>query len=287
MHRTAFGVVALFCALHLSATPKKPELPQQYKRWVEQEVVYIITDEERKEFLTLTANPERDKFIDDFWAIRNPSRRSEKNPYKEEHYARIEYANAHFGRDSSTPGWRTDMGRAYILFGAPSSRHPFVGYSQIYPLELWFYENKTNSPSLPSFFYLMFYMDGDIGEYKFYRPFLDGPMKLVRGSQFNSNRDVYKFLQPLGGDVAHAVLSLVPSEPVNTVNYQPEMGSDILISKIQNFANDPFNVKRLRELRSLRARVDSYFLVDQNRPLGISSLVLADPAENPGWTLAY
>ncbi len=237
MHRIAFGIVALFCALHLSAAPKKPELPQQYKRWVDQDVVYIITDEERKEFLALTTDPDRDKFIDDFWEVRNPRRRAETNTYKVEHYARIEYANAHFGRDSNTPGWRTDMGRAYILFGAPSSRHPFVGYSQIYPLELWFYENTTNSPSLPGFFYLMFYIDGDIGEYKFYRPFMDGPMKLVRGSQFNSNRDVYKFLQPLGGDVAHASLSLVPSEPVDTQNFRPEMGSDILISKIQNFAN--------------------------------------------------
>ncbi len=169
------------------------------------------------------------------------------------------------------------MGRAWILFGAPTSHHAYVGYSQIYPFEIWMYENNTNDPNLPSFFYLLFYIDGDIGEYKFYRPFLDGPMKLVRGSQFNSNRDVYNFLKPMGGDIAHAILSLVPSEPLDTVNYQPEMGSDILISHIQNFANDPFNVKRLREMRSLHAKVESYFMVDQNRPLGISSLVLSDP----------
>ncbi len=131
------------------------------------------------------------------------------------------------------------MGRAYILFGEPTSRHPFVGYSQIYPMELWFYENNTSSPALPAFFYLLFYINGDIGDYKFYRPFLDGPMKLVRGSQFNSNRDVYKFLQPMGGDVAHAIMSLVPSEPVDTVNYQPDMSSDMLIARIENFANNP------------------------------------------------
>jgi GWxTD domain-containing protein len=282
MLRTIFAAAALFCALHLSAprlaaAPKKPELSAEFKRWIDQDVVYIITDDERKDFLALDTDAGRNKFIEDFWTIRNPKHGSDTNRYKEEHYTRIAYANAHFGKDTNTPGWRTDMGRAYILFGAPSSRHPFVGYSQIYPIELWFYENTTNSPSLPSFFYLMFYINGDIGEYKFYRPYMDGPMKLVRGTQFNSNADVYKFLQPMGGDVAHAALSLVPSEPVDTQHYQPEMGSDILISKIQNFANDTFNVKKLRELRSLHAKVESYFLVDQTRPLGISSLVLADP----------
>ncbi len=120
MHRTAFAVLVLLCSLHLSAAPKKPQLSDQYKRWLNQDAVYIITDEERKDFLALTADEEREKFIDNFWAIRNPRHGTDANPYKEEHYARIEYANTHFGRESNTPGWMTDMGRAYILFGAPT-----------------------------------------------------------------------------------------------------------------------------------------------------------------------
>ena len=277
MHRTVFAVMALFCSLHLSAATKKPQLPDQYKKWLNQDVVYIITDDERKDFLALSNDNERETFIDNFWAVRNPRQGSERNTYKEEHYARLEYANAHFGRESNTPGWMTDMGRAYILFGAPTSRHPFVGYGQIYPLELWFYQNTNNSASLPGFFYLMFFIPGDIGEYKFYRPFLDGPMKLVRGSQFNSNADVYKFLKPLGGDVAHAVFSLVPSEPIDTTNFQPDMSSDMMVARIENFANNPYNVSKLREMRSLHAKVNSYFLVNQDKPIEISSLVLADP----------
>jgi GWxTD domain-containing protein len=277
MLRTAFAVMALVCSLQLCAATKKPKLPEQYKRWLDQDVVYIITDEERKEFLALTTDDEREKFIDDFWAIRNPLHGSDRNPYKEEHYRRLEYANSHFGRESNTPGWMTDMGRAYILFGEPTSRHPFTGYGQIYPMELWFYQNTTNAPSLPAFFYLLFYIRGDIGEYKFYRPFIDGPMNLVRGSQFNTNADVYKFLQPLGGDVAHAAFSLVPSEPIDTVNFQPDMSSDMLVSRIENFANDSFNVRRLRELRSLHEKVTSVFLVNQEKALQISFLVLADP----------
>jgi GWxTD domain-containing protein len=278
MNRTVFAAIALLCTLHVSsAATKKPKLAEQFQRWLDRDVVYIITDEERKEFLALNTDADRDKYMESFWDARNPKHGSEHNSLKEEHYARLEYANSHFGRESNTPGWMTDMGRAWILFGAPTSRHPFTGYSQIYPMELWFYENKTGSPSLPSFFYLLFYSDGGTSEYKFYRPFLDGPLKLVRGSQFNSNRDVYKFFQPMGGDVAHSVLSLIASEPVDTQTYRPDMSSDMLIARIENFANDPFNVKKLREMRALHAKVNSYFMVDQSRPLALSSLVLTDP----------
>ena len=277
MHRTVLALMALFCCLHLSAATKKLQLPAQYKKWIDQDVVYIITDEERKAFLALTTDDEREKFMESFWDIRNPLHGSDRNPYKEEHYKRIEYANGHFGHESTTPGWRTDMGRAYILFGEPTSRHPFVGYGQLYPMELWFYDNKTNSTALPSFFYLLFYINSDIGDYKFYRPFLDGPMKLARGSQFNSNQDVYKFLKPLGGDLAHASMSLVPSEPVDIVNYQPDMSSDMLVARIENFANVPSNVSKLRAQRALHEKVSSIFLVNQERPIEISSLVLADP----------
>ena len=269
-------LVPLVCSLCFAAT-KKPQLPAKYKTWLQQDVVYIITDEEKKVFQSLDNDVSRDQFIETFWDIRNPNRGSKINPYKEEHYQRIQYANEHFGRQSNTPGWMTDMGRAYILFGKPVSQHPFIGYGQIYPLALWFYENPTHLPSLPPFFYLMFYMPEDIGEYRFYRPYLDGPLKLVRGSNFNSNKDVYNALRGLGGDVAHAAFSLVPNDPIDTQDFTTEMGSDMLISRIQNFANDTFNVRRIREMRSLRAEVSSYFMLAQDRPLDLSALVLADP----------
>jgi GWxTD domain-containing protein len=259
-----------------AAGAPKPKLPERYAKWLNQDVVYIITDEERKTFVGSTSDEQRDKFIEDFWDIRNPSPGSSRNSYKQEHYSRIEYANSHFGRESNTPGWMTDQGRTWILFGKPTSQHPFVGYSQIYPLELWFYDNPTHSPSLPAFFYVLFYMPGDIGEYKFYRPFFDGPMKLVRGSQFNSNRDVYRFLSPLGGDVAHASLSLVAGDPIDTRTYQPDMSSEMLISKIQNFANDHFNLQQLRTRRALRTLVSSRMLV-AGSDLNLAVVTLTDP----------
>src|SRR5262249_4807357 len=154
-----------------------PKLPPKYENWLNQDVVYVITNDERKAFFRLKDDKSRDQFIDDFWAVRNPLRGTERNPYKEEHYSRVQYANENFGKQSNTPGWMTDMGRAYIVLGKPTSRARFIAGGQLYPTELWFYENNTGSPSLPSFFYLMFFIPEDIGEYRFYRPYLDSPMK--------------------------------------------------------------------------------------------------------------
>ena len=275
-------VVCFFVPATMIVFAAKPRLPAAYDKWLNHDVVYIITDEEKKAFLQLSADAERDAFIENFWEIRNPVRGAKQNLFKEEHYQRIQYANENFGRQSNTPGWMTDMGRCYIQFGKPVSKFNMTGYGQIYPLELWFYENKSGDTSLPSFFYVLFFIPEDIGEYRFYHPIIDGPMKLVRGSQFNSNGDVYKFLAPYGGDIAHAAFSLIPNDPIDKQNFTVNMSGEMLISKIQNLANDPFNVKRIRQLRSERAMVTSYLLLNQEDALDLSSMVLTD-AEGQTW----
>ena len=277
--RSVFFLASLACLISpLAAQRRKDEMPAKYKKWLNEEVVYIITEDERKAFLRLTEDRARDSFIEDFWTIRNPVRSESTNPYKEEHYNRIQYANEHFGRQSNTAGWLTDMGRAWILFGKPVSQTRFIGLGQVYPCELWFYSNTTGDPSLPPFFYLLFYMPGDIGEYRFYRPYLNGPMELVRGSQFNSNKDVFDFLSHYGGDLAWAAFTLIPNDPIDTQTYKPIMTSDMLVSRIRDLANDPYNVSRIRQLRSLHESVRSFFLVADQRPLDVASIVLTDPS---------
>jgi GWxTD domain-containing protein len=280
--RLGLAGLLLLCLVAQAATKTKVVLPKQYKEWLEKDVVYIITDEEKKAFLQLTADIERDRFIENFWEVRNPVRGAKQNQFKEEHYQRIEYANENFGRHSNTPGWMTDMGRCYIQFGKPVSKFNMTGYSQIYPLELWFYENKTNDTSLPPFFYVLYFIPEDIGEYRFYHPIIDGPMQLVRGSQFNSNGDVYNFLAPYGGDIAHAAFSLIPNDPIDKQNFTVDMSGEMLVSKIQNLANDPFNVKRIRQLRAERAMVTSYMLLNQEEALDVNTMVLTD-AEGQTW----
>jgi GWxTD domain-containing protein len=128
----------------------KQELKGAYKTWLDQDVAYIISDEERKAFRNLSNDEERDAFIEQFWLRRNPNPDSPDNEFREEHYRRIAYANEHFA--AGKPGWKTDRGHIYISFGKPDSidSHPSGGAYQrpmdegggetaTYPFEVWHY----------------------------------------------------------------------------------------------------------------------------------------------------
>ena len=133
-----------------NAKSLKRELSKTYKKWLDEDVVYIISPEERKAFMQLSNDEERDQFIEAFWQRRDPTPDTEENEFKEEHYRRIAYANEHFA--AGIPGWRTDRGRIYITFGPADEveSHPSGGtYSRpmeegggetsTYPFEDWRY----------------------------------------------------------------------------------------------------------------------------------------------------
>ncbi len=128
----------------------RQELKGAYKTWLEQDVAYIISDDERKAFKTLSNDEERESFIEQFWLRRNPNPDSPENDFREEHYRRIAYANEHFA--AGKPGWKTDRGHVYISFGKPDSidSHPSGGSYQrpmeegggetsTFPFEIWHY----------------------------------------------------------------------------------------------------------------------------------------------------
>ncbi len=128
----------------------KKELETPYKKWLNEEVGYIITDEERKAFKQLASDDERQQFIEQFWLRRDPTPDTEENEYREEHYRRIAYANDRFA--SGIPGWKTDRGRIYIEYGPPDEieSHPSGGTyerpyeegggsTSTYPFEQWRY----------------------------------------------------------------------------------------------------------------------------------------------------
>ena len=128
----------------------KPELKKAYKDWLEKDVTYVITDEERKAFKKLATDDERERFIEEFWRRRDPDPDTDENEFKEEYYERIAYANEHFA--SGMPGWKSDRGRIWIMYGKPDERetHPMGGNyerpsyegggnTSTYPFETWFY----------------------------------------------------------------------------------------------------------------------------------------------------
>jgi GWxTD domain-containing protein len=128
------------------------ELSKTYKKWLDEDVIYIITDSERKAFKQLSNDEERDQFMEAFWQRRNPNPDSEDNEFKDEHYRRIEYANDHFA--AGIPGWKTDRGRIYIKYGKPDEidSHPSGGsyerpidegggQTSTFPFEDWRYRH--------------------------------------------------------------------------------------------------------------------------------------------------
>src|SRR5437762_1307475 len=128
----------------------KKEVETVYKKWLDEDVRYIITDEEKSAFKQLSNDEERDNFIEAFWARRDPTPDTVENEFKEEHYSRIAYSNEHFA--AGIPGWKTDRGRMYIMYGKPDEieAHPSGGNyerpmeegggsTSTFPFEQWRY----------------------------------------------------------------------------------------------------------------------------------------------------
>jgi GWxTD domain-containing protein len=112
-----------------------------YTKWLNEEVFYIADDAERAAFKSLTTNAERDCFIAQFWLRRDPSPGTPANEFKDEHYRRLAYANRHFPTASGAPGWQTDRGHIYILYGPPDEIDSHPKGSHPYAVELWLYRH--------------------------------------------------------------------------------------------------------------------------------------------------
>ncbi len=180
---TAFLALAVpvLAAGERTAAGGQADLSPEHRKWLEEEVVYIITDKEKDIFLQIETYEERQNFIEAFWKRRDPSRATPENEFKIEHYRRIDYANTHFSKHTFRPGWKTDQGRMYIILGEPRDRKAYEAYQYLVYIDLWFYQGDVNK-GLPSFFYLMFFKQHDVGEYKLYSPLIDGPISLIRGT---------------------------------------------------------------------------------------------------------
>ena len=131
---------------------KSDSSDEYYRRWLDEDVVYIISDDEKAVFQKLSNDDERDQFIEQFWFRRDPDPNTPDNEFREEHYRRIQYANQHFA--AGMPGWKTDRGRVYIAFGKPDrlETHPAGGQyvrkphegggtTSTYPFEVWEYRH--------------------------------------------------------------------------------------------------------------------------------------------------
>jgi GWxTD domain-containing protein len=240
----------------------KEKLSENYREWLNRDVVYIITREERKLFLSLATDDARDKFIDRFWEIRNPTPGLPSNEYKDEIYSRIAFANSRYSAGSNEEGWRTDRGHAYIVLGPPAQKQSYYNAANLRPIETWFYSNV--SPALPAFFTVMFYQRDNVGDFRFYSPTMDGPTALVTGMETINDKmgSLHLIQDSVGPEVAHLALSLIPGDPVDMSTGQAGLASDVMLGIIKDLANHPITKADLERRRAMLDTVTSRLIVE-------------------------
>src|SRR3972149_3813634 len=201
--RVIAPLVAAWPASAGQATAATHPFSPKHKKWLEEEVVYIISDEEKKFFRQLPTEAERDGFIEGFW----------------------------------------------LGPGPPAAR----------PTELWFY--STTRPSLPNFFYLLFFQPDDASDYRLYSPVIDGPTKLAKGSGTENNpRGAFQQLTQVSAEMARSSLTFLTAAPIDLQSFTATMASDSMVTRIYNLPNDRFTKEmrhRRQALREIAPRVGS------------------------------
>jgi len=217
---TLSALVLPSLALFVSAQSLDP-----YKKWIDEEVVYIITAKERDVYRQLMSDKERSIFIEAFWKQRDHTPGTPRNEFRDEHYQRLQYANQMFGRGTSLPGWRTDRGRVYIILGPPKNIESYENVQNVYPTQIWFYLGDP-AVGLPTGFNVIFFKRDGTGDFILYSPTNDGPRSLIADAMggyrdttrisgsLSDDQAAYKALQKLEPNLARQTLSLIPSEAV-------------------------------------------------------------------------
>jgi len=220
----------LFASIGYGQKKKSPkDLPLNYRKWLEEEVTYIITPKEKEVFLQLENDREREIFIEAFWKQRDNDPLTPENEFKIEHYKRLAYANQFLGKEGPGAGWRSDMGRLHIILGPPQQIDRFENLSEIYPVVLWFYDGMSKY-GLPNSFYIMFFKPSGTGEYEIYSPAQDGPASLLihyRGD-VSDYTAAYNQLLNVDPSIADASLSFLPEESGRIMS--PSIASEILVN---------------------------------------------------------
>jgi GWxTD domain-containing protein len=231
----------LFLSAASLADERLEKLNPEHRKWIEEEVVYIITDQERDVYLSLPTVADREGFIAAFWDRRDPDPATPANEFKDEHYERLDYANRIYGRDAPRPGWKTDRGRFWIILGKPREIQRYDGSNEVVSTEIWFY---TGDPKYgqPPRFNLVFFKEQDIGEYELYSPMGDGPEALLRagsGAYFRTDQNAaVDLLEVVSMDLARASLTVDLTEPVG--NFLSARNSR---QPLTSFVKVPINVE--------------------------------------------
>ena len=221
--------------------PLKPEekISQEHKEWLEL-VSPIITKVERDIFLALKTDEERNRFIQIFWKQRDPLPDTNENEFYQEYMSRVQFADAHFGHETSKKGSQTERGLFYLLLGPPLERTSYTTHSQLMPMELWYYHGEVQY-GLPDFFYLIFYQPQGLGEYRLYHPGFEGPEKLIihtSPGQTINRKYAFNLIKDISGELANASLSYLPGGRDLDIS---SLSSETIISNIYSVPEKKFS----------------------------------------------
>ena len=226
------ALVLLLSVAAASRAAPAQELTPEHRRWLQEEVTYIITERETDVFLLLGTVEERDGFIEAFWRRRDPVPGTPVNEFREEHYRRFEYANSELRGEAFSPGWRTDRGRMHIILGPPRSIETFDNYNNLYTSQLWFYQGDQGK-NVPSFFYLLFSKRLDAVQYRLFIPGADVPGDLIRGSTRSFPERNMEQLLRISPELARAALAVDAAEPVDIRGGTVGLGSQVAMARIE------------------------------------------------------
>ena len=200
----------------------------------------IITRVERDVFMGLTRDADRAKFIQFFWKQRDPLPETAENEFQKEYADRIRFADLNFHSGTGKKGSRTERGYYYLLLGRPRERTVFSTQSQTWPAELWFYEGETQY-GLPPYFYLVFFQDKGIGDYRLLSPSFDGPERLVIPSMMTdtlTRASAYKIVRNVSRELGEASLSYIPAGGRTDM---ASLGSETVIADVRSLANRKYS----------------------------------------------
>ncbi|OGD18712.1 MAG: hypothetical protein A2W03_08780 [Candidatus Aminicenantes bacterium RBG_16_63_16] len=252
------------------------DLAARFQDWLKL-VTYIILPQEREVFAKLSSDAERDTFIEAFWRQRDPTPGTAENEYRDEIRKRFEYVNKELKRSSAREGWRTDMGRIYIILGPPVSRES-VTHPALQPCELWSYYGDSTKGQ-PTTFGLIFFRRGGSGDFELYSPVGDGPARLLIDKaeiDLSDNAQVYEMIRDSAPSLAPFVLSYIPGEI--TYGLAPSLRSDIALAEILEAPKKNVNPTYATHFLNYKGFVSTEYLSNFVESEG-SAAVLEDPVQ--------
>jgi GWxTD domain-containing protein len=202
-----------------------------YRNWLDM-ITPITFADERKVFLKLTNDRDRDAFIAIFWQQRDPTPGTPENEFRTEIEKRFAYVNDFFHRGSARPGWMTDPGKIYMILGKPNSQERYDEKPGLYPVQVWYYYGDA-SLGLPTYFNIVFYKRHGAGEWKLYNPAQDGPAELlIQESPMNTDdyAAIYKKIYEIAPTLAGPSISMIPNDLSD--NYRPSMRNNFILANI-------------------------------------------------------